>query len=97
MDIKFDADTSTFFCNFLNQQERTENICSVQYECNNQLHKMNQTNSTTNSMVAVKLLNLLDNTKYCYSVTASNGTSTVVVIGTFYRGMCKQIYGVVRP
>ena len=83
--IKFDPDTSSFVCTFLNEQERSSKFCNIRYgpgdDCDNSHLRSNKANSTTNTLVVGISIQPVIEAQYCFSATASNGTYTVGVTG----------------
>ena len=99
VDIEFDF-TSTFAvkCKFLHLTRNSVNRCRLMYgletqsSCSNYSF-INEGNPTTAQNIIINLKNV-SNTSWnrsCYSLTASNGTSTVKVTGSFKRGIHNAI------
>ena len=81
VDISYNSADSTITCTFLNKMDNTTKSCSVRYgPCDN-------VNKTINDDGHRKLPNTVvlqvtnPNSSFCYVVTASNGSFTLVVEG----------------
>lgn len=79
----YDSATSIILCVFLNELDTSEKSCSIQYGlCGQEQTEMAADNTTTSSvMLNLDLTNTGSNLMYCYSITARNGTYTVIVDG----------------
>ena len=84
--VKFDSSGSTITCIFLNQQDNSEKSCSIAYGlCGENPHLSSQgvPTSTSNSIILQLQFENKTEFDYCYLVTASNGTFSVIVEGRF--------------
>ena len=84
--VEFDSSASTITCVFLNQQDNSGKSCSVVYGlCGENPHLSNQgvPTSTSNSIILQLQFENQTETDFCYSVTASNGTFSAIVVGRF--------------
>ena len=82
VEVTYNSATSAITCSFLSQPDSMTSIksCSVQYgECQNLIFT-SYGNSTGNSVTLIVLLSGSIKA-YCYIITASNGTHTVMVEG----------------
>ena len=87
--INFYGDNASIVCTFLNQQEGTKRKCSIQYGPGEGCHNLSlasQGNSTSNKVVISLSIQLPEELIYCFSVTASNGTHTVIIKALFNVG-----------
>ena len=88
IDLDFSA-TYTIKCRFLKQKRSAVKSCMVHYgpkqrtQCNSVL-PLSRNATTTLETVLVNLQpSNNQNSVYCYHLTASDGTRTVAVVGTF--------------
>ena len=92
MDVSVDFASKVVTCIFHQQTENCEKYCSIEYglsreNCKSQNQRKFTTNTTTSGS-AVLLFPFNDSEhfqpreEYCFTVTASNGTFTVLIEGT---------------
>ena len=83
VEVQYDSATSTISCVFINELDTSEKSCSIWYGvCDQEQTEMAADNTTTSSvMLNLDLTNTGSNLMYCYSITARNGTYTVIVDG----------------
>ena len=91
--VRLSLQTSEVICEFLNLQNSDLKICSIVYgpdeNCNN-LPYRSQSIPTTLSIAVIDLINfpqVQNEDIYCFVVTASNDTFSVMVKGTFSTGI----------
>ena len=78
--MEYDSTTSTITCTFLNKFDTSENMCKIQYGvCGQNQMEMTSASDTSDS-VTIKL-SILNSASYCYTLTASNDSNTVIVKG----------------
>ena len=93
MNVTVDLASESVTCLFFQQTENCEKYCSIEYEPSGKNHKPQNwrkfTANTTTSGNVVRLFPSLNNSEqfqpeeeYCFSITASNGTFTVLIEGT---------------
>ena len=87
----------TVTCSFLNQQETSNNSCSIKYglpgeTCRILSHQNGNSSSSDGVQVVLPMNDLLQpQREYCFIVTASNGTFIAMVEGLFTIGI--HMYG----
>ena len=81
-------------CVFFNQQSNREKLCSIEYgPVGGDCRTSSQASRSLSNSVTVGLPLEQDTEQdYCFSVTASNGTFTAIVEGTFKTGAQKTLY-----
>ena len=83
-------------CQFIDDQGKYMKSCSIAYgpaeTCDHHSHISNAT--VTSDSVVINLLVLSESIgmEYCYVATASNGTFTAMVKGTFSTGRVQNLY-----
>ena len=85
MKVEYHPSNTTISCTFENELDSSQKSCSVEYGICDQAMNSAQ-NSTTDdspSTVTIKLNITAMNSNTCYVVTATNGTFTVMVNGSF--------------
>ena len=83
VEVKYDPATSAITCVFLNQPQGMVIVksCQIQYgDCQLKMTLTSNETTTTND-VALNLQFSASGQEYCYVVTASNGSHTVMVEG----------------
>ena len=85
VNVTYDGESSTITCTFYDPQNITGKSCVIDYRiCNSQLMGQSlEASSTPESpnIVTLKLQSIDSNQLYCYNVTASNISYTVIVMG----------------
>ena len=93
MDVSVDLASKTVTCSFHQQTENTEKYCSIEYEPSRENYSKPQNqrklaNGSTFGNVVLFTLNdseqFQPREKYCFTVTVSNGTFTVLIEGTTF-------------
>ena len=94
--VTIDLTALTVTCQFIDQHSVTTKSCSIEYGPSNvcSIHTLpfrQQSNQTTLSTVVVDLVTYpvharLDAQKYCFVVTADNGTHNTQLEGSFFIG-----------
>ena len=87
--------SAAIICQFIDDQGKNMKSCSIAYgptteECDNMAIHSRVSNTTfTSDSVVIHLPVLLDSIgmEYCYIATASNGTFTAMMKGTFSTGI----------
>ena len=89
MDVTVDLASNHVTCLFHEQTENCEKYCSIEYgpsreNCKPQNWRKFTTNSSTstNELLLFPSVQFQPEEEYCFSVTASNGTFTVLIEGT---------------
>ena len=83
--VVYDMITLTIICTFDDPLNITGKSCTIEYgNCNQQMRPTLEGSSTRESpnIVTLKLQSIDSNQRYCYNVTASNGSYTVIVMGS---------------
>ena len=87
MNVEYDPSTATISCTFVNELNSSQKSCHVEYGmCDKVMNFKFAQNSTTDSSLSTVTLKLnitAMNSNTCYVVTATNGTFTVIVNGSF--------------
>ena len=91
VDVTFNPVTKTVTCFFLNLEEGTKKFCSIVYSVFSErlrCRKLQQNSTSLTDEVVMSLVPAHDQNDapieyYCFTVTASNGTFTAVVEGSF--------------
>jgi hypothetical protein len=80
--IRYDLTSSTISCQFFDQSTEIKS-CYIQHGlCSEEIDRYTGSNITSSSMTLSLKLNISDPShEYCYRVTASNSTHTVIVEG----------------
>lgn len=100
VEVVIDLSSSIISCNFFNQQSVNIKSCTIDYGPNGSCDSLpfsSHSNYSTHSKIDIDLLThpgFHNEKMYCYMVTASNGTHTVVVDGIFNTGMRKNLYAI---
>ena len=87
--------SATIVCQFIDDQGKNMKSCSIAYgptteECDNMAihsHVSNTTSTSDSVVINLPVLSESIGMEYCYVATASNGTFTAMVKGTFSTGM----------
>ena len=85
VDVVYETVPSTITCTFDDPLNITGKSCTVEYgNCNQQIGQTLEGSSTQESpnIVTLKLQSIDSNQMYCYNVTASNGSYTIIVMGS---------------
>ena len=85
VEVVYDKITSTIICAFNDPLNITGKSCTVEYgNCNQQMGRKLEGSSTQESpnIVTLKLQSIDSNQRYCYNATASNGSDTIIVMGS---------------
>ena len=77
---------SSISCVFLNQSDASEKTCCVTYGPCDQPHRRSGQACSKDTSYNIQL-EVADQSRYCYTVTASNKSHTVKVEGTFTLGI----------
>ena len=97
LEVDFDLLASTVRCIFTSQQISGEKHCIIEYgpqesSCTPPLLNKSERRQNTSHSLTVDLpvsgLSHSHSNRYCYIITASNGTSIVKVEGLFNAGAC---------
>ena len=98
LEVNFDLLSSTVRCSFTSPQTRAEKHCIIEYgpelesSCTPPLlYKSESRQNTSHSLIIdlpVTGLSHSQSNRYCYIITASNGTSIMKVEGLFNAGAC---------
>lgn len=83
--VEYNSATSIISCVFRDQLNTTGRLCTVMYgHCHQELVQSSEgyTTAETPNTVMLRLMLSGLNQEYCYVVTASNGTNTVIVKGS---------------
>ena len=85
VNVTYDEESSTITCTFFDAQNIAGKSCIIEYRiCNSQLIGQSlEASSTPESpnIVTLNLRSIDSNQPYCYNVTASNISYTVIVMG----------------
>ena len=101
LEVKFDLLASTIHCIFTSQQTNGEKHCIIEYSpeentCTTPLLYKSESRRNTSYSLTIDLpasgLLYSQGNRYCFVITASNGTSTVKVEGVFNAGACLFIF-----
>ena len=93
MDVSVDLASKTVTCSFHQQTENIEKYCSIEYEpsrenCNKPQNLRKFANGSTSGNVVLFTFSNSEQfqpqEEYCFTVTASNGTFTVLIEGTTF-------------
>ena len=95
VDLSFNLASETATCLFLHQQESSYKSCSIMYglpageTCTSLSYQSNTSESNYVYMhIGLPTTNQLQSqSEYCFTITASNGTLTAMVEGTFTTGI----------
>ena len=91
VDVIVDLPLSAFVCKFSDHEANTPKTCTVSYgpgESCDDLSRSGQAAATSESvLVHLPALAQDSGSRYCYVVTASNGSFTAKVTGTFNTGI----------
>ena len=82
---------STVFCNFLNQQDSTAKLCTIEYgpsrSCDELFYKESNTSNTSTAAIHLRTqFGLHKEIMHCFVVTASSKTFMLKIMGKFYTG-----------
>ena len=100
LEVNFDLLSSTVHCSLTSPQTRGEKHCVIEYgpqesSCTPPLPYMSESRQNTSHSLTVDLpvsgLSHSQSNRYCYIITASNGTFIVKVEGLFNAGACLSI------
>ena len=89
-----DLSSSSVICKFINQEANHLKSCTITYgpgeNCDNlSNHGLRSDTTSTSDSVVIHLPGLAQarGMVYCYTITASNGTFTAMVMGAFSTGI----------
>lgn len=92
VDLSFDLALKTVTCLFLNQQETSDKICSIVYGNPTENCRAISLQSKSDSSDSVRIgfpteYQISPQSRYCFAITASNGTFSVIVEGSIVTGI----------
>ena len=82
VDVQYNSADSTISCTFINQMNTSIKSCNVTYGICGQNLKQTVQGSTSLMFPNTVVLKLMYNSSFCYAVTATNNSFTVVVEGS---------------